>query len=311
MTPFNSQQVIEERVNEPEFCSYLVGFDLADDGQSYYRLSPLVQKILSALHEFCFGYHEGSSTDNTETLTKLIESAQLVYKIDSFRKIRELCQVSGYNDDDIPDKYLKRGEFGELILHLLLRDFHSTIPLLSKIYFKDSVGHAVHGFDSVHIDPVKKELWLGESKLYTDAKNGIKELINDVSEHFNNDYINAEFTLISKKIKGSPNTPELDYWLDMLSSGSKLSDRLSKINIPLLCTYTCDLFYKHSDENSSAFTDAYETKVTELKKYFDDHFEHPWKNRLNIILLLFPVQSKLDLVKSLHLKLTLLQSVGE
>jgi hypothetical protein len=35
------------------------------------------------------------------------------------------------------DKDLARGEFGELILHLLLRDFHDTVPLLSKIYFKD------------------------------------------------------------------------------------------------------------------------------------------------------------------------------
>ena len=35
------------------------------------------------------------------------------------------------------EKYKKRGEFGELILHLILRDFFETVPLLSKIYFKD------------------------------------------------------------------------------------------------------------------------------------------------------------------------------
>ena len=311
MTPFNSQQVIEERINIPDLRGYLVGFDIDDNGKYGYRLSPLIFKILSALHEFCFGHHEGNFTDNTQTFTKLTESAKLLYKIDSFCKIRELCENSDYRDEDIPDKYLKRGEFGELILHLLLRDFHSTIPLLSKIYFKDSVGHAVHGFDSVHIDPVNKELWLGESKLYTDPKNGIRELIKDVTEHFNNDYINSEFMLISKKIKGIHSSAEVDYWVDLLSSGGKISDKLKKINIPLLCTYTCDLFETYDDETSDLFCRAYENKIKELKKYFYDNFNHPWKDRLNIVLFLFPVKSKMDLVKNLHKKLTMMQLLGE
>lgn len=34
----------------------------------------------------------------------------------------------------------QRGEFGELLLHLILRDFKGTIPLISKVYFKDSAG---------------------------------------------------------------------------------------------------------------------------------------------------------------------------
>lgn len=311
MTPFNSQQVIEERINDLGLRSYLVGFDLSDSGESIYRINPLSLKILSALHEFCFGHHEGQLTNNTETFTKLVESAKLVYKIESFRKIRDLCALASYDEGDIPDKFFKRGEFGELILHLLLRDFHNTIPLLSKIYFKDSVGHAVHGFDSVHIDPEKRELWLGESKLYTDPKKGITELINDISEHFTNDYINSEFMLISKKIKGFSSTPMLEYWLDLLSNGGKLSDKLSKINIPILCTYTCNLFSLHNDENNKDFCVAYSNKVSELKNYFDENFDHPWKNKLNVILFLFPVQSKLELVKKLHHKLTLMQSMGD
>lgn len=34
--------------------------------------------------------------------------------------------------------FKNRGEFGEIILHFLLRDFKNTIPLVSKVYFKDS-----------------------------------------------------------------------------------------------------------------------------------------------------------------------------
>jgi hypothetical protein len=38
-----------------------------------------------------------------------------------------------------------------LILHLLLRDFLKALPLVSKIFAKDSPGIPAHGFDSVHI----------------------------------------------------------------------------------------------------------------------------------------------------------------
>jgi hypothetical protein len=116
------------------------------------------------------GFHEGEQTDNTQTLTKIVDAARSIYKIDEYQKVKDIYLNSGELTDDVANKYLKRGEFGELILHLILRDFHNTIPLLSKIYFKDSIGHTVHGFDAVHIDPVNKTLWLGESKLYIDPK---------------------------------------------------------------------------------------------------------------------------------------------
>lgn len=310
MGPFKAHEVIEERVKEQDLCSYLVGFDINDSGVSFYRLDSLVMKILSALHEFAYGFHEGTQTDNTETLSKLIEASRSIYKIDEYQKVKDLYLNSGALTDDVGDKYLRRGEFGELILHLLLRDFHSTVPLLSKIYFKDSVGHTVHGFDAVHIDPINKTLWLGESKLYIDPKKGISELIKDVEEHFKSDYLNSEFSLISKKIRHSQNTPEQEYWINTLSSGGKLSDKLHKINIPLLCTYTCDTFTKFDDETSIEFVECYKNKMLMLKKHFDDNYAHPLKCHLNVILMLFPVNNKIELVKKLHQKLSLIQQIG-
>ena len=57
MGPFRALEVIEERVRDQALCSYLVGFDINDEGISYYRMDPLVMKILSALHEFSYGVH--------------------------------------------------------------------------------------------------------------------------------------------------------------------------------------------------------------------------------------------------------------
>jgi hypothetical protein len=169
----------------------------------------------------------------------------------------------------------------------------------------------VHGFDCVHVDPRTKTLWLGESKLYIDPKRALKELIKDVQAHFKADYMDAEFSSISKKIKNFEGFPLVEEWQRVLADTTKLKDKFSQINIPLLCTYTCDLFTSFDDEQSVDFKLAYEEKLLELKSYFDGSFEHPFIKNLNIVILLFPVPSKIELVKRLHHKLTLLQEVGE
>lgn len=310
-TPFGSENIITHKINEVDFSTFLVGFDLEDNGGKVYRLKPLVKKLTEVIHEFAFGFHEDTQTDNTQTLNKLTDAATSIYKIDAFQKVKDIYNNGGEIDDDLEDKYLKRGEFGELILHLLLRDFYKTVPLLSKIYFKDSLGHAVHGFDSVHIQEDNGTLWLGESKLYTNSKKGIKELINDIKEHFKSDYLKSEFILISKKLKHLNNIPNMDYWLNALTNSGALIEKLKTINIPLLCTYQCDLFSKYEDEVLDEFVTEYLEEMNSLKKYFDDNNDHPFKTNLNIILILFPIQNKKEMVKALHHKLSLLQSIGE
>ncbi|WP_452223227.1 HamA C-terminal domain-containing protein [Lacinutrix chionoecetis] len=310
-TPFGSEKIITHKVNDAELSTFLVGFDINDDGEIEYRSKPLIKKLSDVIYEFAFGFHDGEETANNEILSKLTEAAKSIYKIDAFQKVKDIYDNDGSIDDDVEDKYLRRGEFGELILHLLLRDFHNSIPLLSKIYFKDSFGATVHGFDAIHIEKNSKTLWLGESKLYKNGKAGIKALIQDIDEHFKSDYLNSEFLIVSKKLKHFDNIPEKDYWLDLMSKSSKLIDQLDSINIPLLCTYDCELFNKYSDENCEDFKKEYLAEMNELKQYFDDNNKHPLKTKLNIILILFPVQNKVELVKGLHNKLSLLQKLGE
>lgn len=310
-TPFNSQRIISNVINETTLSTFLVGFDVNDDGTVSYRINPLVEKLSHVIHEFAFGFHEGEETDNTETLAKLTEAAASIYKIDAFQSVKDIYDNCGCIDDDVEDKYLRRGEFGELILHLLLRDFYETLPLLSKIYFKDSYGHTVHGFDAVHIHEESRTLWLGESKLYKNGKNGIRALVKDIEEHFKSDYLDSEFIIVSKKLKHFHNIPEKEHWLETMAKSTKLIDQLDTINIPLLCTYSSDLFSKYDDETSQAFLDEYIAEMEELRTYFEEKNNHPLKTRLNIILILFPVQNKEELVKGVHNKLSLLQALSQ
>ncbi|MCE7536450.1 DUF1837 domain-containing protein [Aliivibrio fischeri] len=309
--PFGSRCIIEEKISESTLRAYLVGFDLDDNGNSNYRWKELVLRIVNVIHEFSYGFHEGTETKNTETLDKLIESANSIYKIDCFQKTKDIYSNSGHISDDVQDKYLRRGEFGELILHLILRDNFNTIPLLSKIYFKDSVGHTVHGFDGVHIEPKSGTLWLGESKLYLDPKRGLSELIKDIEDHIKVDYLNSEFSLISKKVKHFDTPSESDEWKKTLSETTKLKDKLKNINIPLICTYSCDLFTKYDDEENAEFIIEFQEKIRGLQEYFNKRNVHSFSDKLNIVLILFHVKCKTELVKKLHHKLSCLQAIGE
>ncbi|MBW3165160.1 HamA C-terminal domain-containing protein [Ferrimonas balearica] len=323
--PFDSRSVIEEKISKVDLRAYLVGFDLDDTGASNYRWSPLLNKIMQVVHEFSYGMHEGNATKNTETYIRLIDAAKSIYKVDHYQKVRQIIENGDYVGDDIEDKYLRRGEFGELILHLLLRDNFGTIPLLSKIYFKDSLGHTVHGFDSVHIQPETDSIWLGESKLYIDPKRGVAELIKDIDAHLKIDYLNEEFTLIAKKtrhldngninndvnFKSDRHSKSAKEWTSWLMNSEKLKDKLKSVYIPLLCTYSCDIFSKYDDESDYNFIQEYQEQIEELKKFFDERLSNPLVAKVKIVLILFPVQCKIELVRGLHKKLTLLQALGE
>ena len=306
MEKFGANKIIKEHIHETDLCTYFVGFDLTDSGKNEYRMDRLVQLLTSVIPEYAFGHNNVSSSKLVEYLT---DAAKAIYSIDVFQKVRDIYSNGGLIEDSVADRYLRRGEFGELILHLLLRDFHDTIPLISKIYFKDSLGTTVHGFDAVHINPEERTLWLGESKIYTDGEKGVNALIGDIKEHITSNYLDSEFAIIKRKIENVTNIPEIDYWHNILNKSTTLREKFQNITIPLLCVYESNNFTKYNDEINE-FIEDYEKEVRKLKIFFDDNNDHPLKTSLNIILLLFPVKSKKELVARLHKNLSLMQEIG-
>ncbi len=334
---FESDGIINEETPENDLRIYYVGFDLGE-----YRNEPFVDLIMDTIVDFAYGYHTGILKSYNRRILK--EAARSIYKIKEYSEVKKI-----YIDDDseildceleIPKKYLKRGEFGEMILHLLLRDFFHTVPLLSKIYFKDTDGGVVHGFDLVHIgnnplDPSQKTLFLGESKIYArKAGNagimGVQDLIKDIKEHFNKDFLYREIALIGKKRNSyldlnkykDLNTRkeyeeflnEKEEWFEKLklveSKRAKLEDFLSSVTIPLVCTYQSNIFNGDINSLNTDFMNEYRNEMEELKVEFNSklaqfhlHPGTPDPSKLNIILLLFPIPNKKQFVKSMHRKL--------
>lgn len=311
MKKFGANKIISEKINECDFSSYAIGFDLNNAGELEYRINAFIKLLIRVVPEFAFGHHIGEQIAIEDATSIVFESANAIYKIKEFQEVKKIyLDESGAIEDDVEDKYLKRGEFGELILHLILRDFHDTIPLLSKIYFKDSDGHTVHGFDSVHICEKDKSLWLGESKLYKCGKSGVDALIKDLEEHIETDYLNREFALISKKLDLLDNIPDKDFWLDILDETTTLKDKFDSINIPLLCTYSSEVYDYYDNDTIKGFIEDYVNEVKKLKKRFDENNKHPLKQHINVILLLLPVKCKNELVTKLHKKLYMMQEMS-
>lgn len=277
--PFNSELVIDEKISEATLRAYHVGFD-----KNKFRLEPLLDIVMDVIPEFALGYHEAKDIPHTAFWGKLKEAATTIYTT---------------------EKYKKRGEFGEIVLHLLLRDFCNSIPLVSKIYFKDSNNVAVHGFDGIHvtIEGDVKKLWLGESKFYSSGSEGVKALLKDVKDHFSEDYLRSEFTLISRKIH--KDTPEASHWKKLMHKHQKLENIFQSVCIPLVCTYTSDLFKSHTDESSQYLLD-FENECRELKKEFDGKNIH---TNLEIILMLLPVPDKNELNDAFHKRLKSAQKI--
>jgi hypothetical protein len=277
--PFNSELVLEEKISEATLRAYHVGFD-----ENKFRLKPLVDLLVRVIPEFAFGYQEGATLLLTDVVDKLREAARLIYTTDN---------------------YNRRGEFGEIVLHLLLRDFCETIPLTSKIYFKDARNNTVKGFDGVHIqicDDIKK-IWLGESKIYKGGTSGVRGLAEDVKNHLTQDYLRSEFNLISRKIP--MNIPDREFWINLMHEHQTLENILSSICVPCVCTYSSTLFKNHKDATSKYLND-FKEECYNLKEKFDNA---NIVTNAEIILMLLPVPSKKELVEKLDERLKHAQQI--
>ena len=223
------------KVEEDDLMSFLLKNDIDDNALPLYPLDLLTEEIMSVIPEYAYADYEGDKIEQIQAYKKLKEAAKAIYKIKEFDLMYKIyCSTDNEEREKAQaelDKmpFRNRGEFGELILHFLLRDFKGTTPLVSKVYFKDSAGVPAHGFDAVHISPDDEILWLGESKLYADAKEGIRALVKDLDEHLKTDYLNEQFVLIGKNIKNN-SIPQRDVWIKKLTESGTLKDKLKFIN---------------------------------------------------------------------------------
>lgn len=275
---------------------YYISFDLGDNGYQQAK-DKFYNELFNDIPAFAFGPSILREKESQNSPVEVVREA-----FHNFYSIKELkdANTDYLNSKVTEDKYIKRGEFGELMLYHLLHEYFDADALISKIYFKDSNGAVAHGFDAVHLDPKNKIIWLGESKLYKDASNAISALADDVKNHFNSNFFTSEFQVISNRANDNK-LPCDEFVSKLLDPNTKTLDKLANINICLFAGFE----NKHlKNNNYNDFKETIEQEIKELNtKLKKSISSHPWIEHMNIYLLTFPLDCKKDFVSSLHQKL--------
>lgn len=245
----------------------------------------LVDHMMEWLPEFSLSYAERKQLEQNNNAVMLVRrAAQAVYTTDKFKR---------------------RGEFGELLLHIAVRQVFQTEPVISKIFYKSADNETVKGFDCVHVaaDGEDLELWLGEVKFYTDAKVAIKDVVKELDAHTKTDYLRREFVLIANKIDDTwPHAKKLK---SLLAPGLSLDKVFKRVCVPVLLTYDSAVVAGH-DVCDDAYIARFEEEIRGHYKTFSNS-NLPTDVRIHLFLL--PLKSKAELNQKLDEKLKTWQNI--
>ncbi|MCY1293809.1 hypothetical protein D9M68_591640 [compost metagenome] len=256
-----------------------------------WRRDQLASHVMEWLPEFALNHSEIEEIGHRNAVKMIKKAASIVYKT---------------------EKYGLRGEFGEILLHIAIRQIYQTLPAVSKIYYKSSANETVKGFDAVHV--VKSgddlELWIGETKFYNEINRAIYDVSKEIVDHVETDYLRSEFILIQNKI--DPQWPEASALKKLLNSNTSLDLVFKKACIPVLLTYDSDAV-----NASSAVDQSYlNSLLSEINNSFSslrEKISEKYKDRFNQTLpitvhaILIPLKSKKELIEALDIRLKALQ----
>jgi hypothetical protein len=276
---------------------FYIGFDLLDDGPKGQVHEKFGEELFDDIPAFAFGTDICNEKVNKKGLVPTVrEAMKNIYAIPEI----QAAQEEYLNSENTEDKYIKRGEFGELMLYHLLHEYFEADALISKIYFKDSPSIAAHGFDAVHVDLSTKSLWLGESKLYQDGNKAINALIEDVKEHFTRSFFDSEFQIITNRVHDR-NVKYSPFIQKLIDPNTKVLDKLANINIALFAAFNSSII-KNSEVDT--LKEKLCLEIDKLVKRAQNGLTaHPWHENLHVYLLLFPLADKREFVSMLHQKL--------
>lgn len=255
--------------------------------------------ITPTLTAVCPGYEEGAWRDEElarDTFDRHLASFALKYsEFDAMRHgnaaplLRKAAKAVYATE-----KYSRRGEFGELLLHAISRDIFGSQPAISKITFKDGPNETVKGFDEVHVVEMggELELWLGEVKFYDDLARGIRDVTAELADHLATDYLRGEFVAIMNKL--DPSWPHAERVARLLDENTSLDEIFDALTIPVLLTYDSPAVAANQAV-CAAYVEALQVEATAAWEKFAARIDPAWNVRLRLLLL--PLHQKKRLVE--------------
>jgi hypothetical protein len=257
---------VHDLTNAPGLTGLCAGYE-----SGKWRCDQLAEHLLEWIPEFALTNKEREDLADHNAVALVSKAAQTVYT---------------------SDKYQKRGEVGELLLHVAMCQVFQTIPAIAKYYFKDSANDTVKGFDAVHVvaTGTTLELWLGEVKFYYKIASAITDVVKELLVHTEKDYLRAEFAAITNKIDDT--WPHANRLRKLLHRNTSLDEVFDCMCIPVFLTYDSPTIASNTSD-TLAFQRAFAVEVRTHYKTFSDKLPSV---RCKVHLFLLPLAQKSRLV---------------
>lgn len=215
-----------------------------------------------------------------------------------------------------PD-FARRGEFGELLLHAVLREFFESEPAVAKIYWKTGIGDTVKGADAVHVtlEPAhggenELVLWLGEAKFYGVSGDGWRAAAASVVTSLATSKLRLEFDAVVRL--QSPGWEHAQRLARLLHRDRALHEIADRIQVPVLVTYDSQALavpgpagpgYRaalaaEARRGAETFRRAIERALSEA-----DEATSSVLSRVSIVLLTVPLLGKAEVASAFHERL--------
>ncbi|WP_433735104.1 HamA C-terminal domain-containing protein [Pseudomonas monteilii] len=210
-----------------------------------YRESDLVKIIRGAMPHFALTPEEYSRLKDQDDIDEMYRLA--------------FSRISKAKKD-------KKGDYGELLLFLLLQSFYNTERLVTKVKLRSSVKDQIKGFDCAHFtvgDDGQPLLWLGEVKFYKSFSGALDDVVEEIVAHTKGEYLKNEFSILCPNVEFNGGVDIPDSVVDILDGTVTLDD--VKIVIPALVTYETAVLKAHTSIDQS-FKDS-------IKKQFEKKYE--------------------------------------
>lgn len=139
----------------------------------------------------------------------------------------------------------KKGDYGELLLFLILETFYPARKFVTKIKLRSSLGEEIKGYDCAHFSIEDEDqicLWLGEAKFHQNFSGAISKAVESINEHLDIKSLKDELSILEGNIdiEGDDGDKLEDY----LNSGISLDSM--KFKVPVLLTYDSACIPKHT-----------------------------------------------------------------
>lgn len=248
----------------------------------------------------CFHLNYDSGRYREDELVKLIRDAIPSFALthDEFEQYMKERAISEANSKAInriskAHKYAK-GDYGELLLFLILEAFENAPKFVTKVKLRSSKGEQVKGYDCAHFTVNEADqvtLWLGEAKFHQKVRSGVADAIKSLKEHTEGAYLRDELDLLYDNIEKNSNISQryYDVLMPFLRKTRSLDD--VTINIPVLLTYDSTAIGKSTSHTSEEFSKFLEAELQSISNTHLKGKEWPKHQSTNIIFYIFPLKS--------------------